>query len=189
MTKELYSEALENGTLSELLNAEDVSAGDAFFTPAGRIHAIGGGTVIAEIQQTSDITYRIFDWNRTDDKGNPREIHTDLALDAIDYNASGNTRISKVLTPDKTENLVSCPYFHTNILHFSSNIRKDFNLIDSFVIYICVSGDFLIHWKHGVEIITKGETVLIPAMITDIVLEPRPEAKVLEVFIDNTKLN
>ena len=187
VSREVYNDALLSGKLPEILNTEIAEPGDAFFTPAGRIHAIGAGTLLAEIQQTSDVTYRIFDWNRTDDEGNPRELHTDFALDAIDYKASGKAKISKVLSPDKTENLISCPYFHTNILQFTSFIRKDFNLIDSFVIYICISGEFLIHWDQGVEIVTKGETVMIPAMMTDIVLEPKTEARVLEVFINNKK--
>jgi mannose-6-phosphate isomerase len=188
ITKDIFTEALNNGTLPGLLNCENSEAGDAFFTPAGRIHAIGAGNLLAEIQQTSDITYRIYDWDRTDNSDNPRELHTELAFDAINYNSAGNAKISKLISPDKTENLVSCPYFHTNILHFNSFIRKDLNLIDSFVIYICISGEFLIHWDQGVEIVIKGETVLVPAMISDIVLEPRHEAKVLEVFINNKKL-
>jgi mannose-6-phosphate isomerase len=184
VSKEIFFNSLKNSSLLSLLNAEEASTGDVFFTPAGRIHAIGSGSVLLEIQQTSDITYRIFDWNRIDSLGKSRDLHIDLALDAIDYQSAGKNKISKILVPDKTENLVSCQYFHTNILQFGSIIRKDFEIIDSFVIYICISGEFLIHWEKGVEIMTKGETVLIPAMITNIVLEPRPEAKVLEVFVN-----
>jgi mannose-6-phosphate isomerase len=189
VSKDIFSSALKEGKLVSLLNSESALPGDAFFTPAGRIHAIGAGSVLVEIQQTSDITYRIFDWNRKDRDDNSRELHIDLALDAIDYNASGNSKISRIPVPDKTENLVTCPYFHTNILQFSSLIRKDYNIIDSFVIYICISGEFLIHWDKGVEILTKGETVLLPAMITDVVLEPRPEAMILEVFSNNSFSN
>jgi mannose-6-phosphate isomerase len=188
ITKDIFIEALDSGTLPGLLNSENSEAGDTFFTPAGRIHAIGAGNLLAEIQQTSDITYRIFDWNRTNSSSNPRELHTELATDAINYNATGKAKISRLISMDKTENLVSCPYFNTNILHFNSFIRKDLNLIDSFVIYICISGEFLIHWDQGVEIVSKGETILVPAMISDIVLEPRQEAKVLEVFINNKTL-
>jgi mannose-6-phosphate isomerase len=185
VTKDIFESALLEGKLINLLNAESAEYGDVFFTPAGRIHAIGAGTVLVEIQQTSDITYRIFDWERKDNKGKSRDLHVDLALDAIDYKAAGKNKITKELTPDKTDNLVSCPYFHTNILQFGSLIRKDYNIIDSFIIYICVTGEFIIHWEKGAEIVTKGETVLLPAMITDVVLEPRPEARVLEVFINN----
>ena len=185
VTKEIFQEAFINGTLTALMNIETADKGDVFFTPAGRIHAIGAGTTLVEIQQTSDITYRIFDWNRKDQTGESRELHPELAIDAIDYSASGKNKINKELNQDITQNLVSCEYFITNIIQFSSLIRKDYNIIDSFVIYICIEGEFLIHWDNGAEIVTKGETVLLPAMITDVVLEPRPESKVLEVFINN----
>lgn len=185
ITKDIFESALSEGKLLNLLNAESAGYGDVFFTPAGRIHAIGAGTILVEIQQTSDITYRIFDWERKGKKGKSRDLHIDLALDVIDYKAAGKNKITKELTPDKTVNLVSCPYFHTNVLKFSSLIRKDYNIIDSFIIYICIAGEFIIHWEKGAEIVTRGETVLIPAMITDVVLEPRQEARVLEVFINN----
>ena len=185
ITRDILKNALSEGNLISLLNEESAEYGDVFFTPAGRIHAIGSGSVLVEIQQTSDITYRIFDWNRKDSKGKSRDLHVDLALDAIDYEAAGKNKIRKEITTDKTENLVNCPYFHTNILHFSSLIRKDYNIIDSFIIYICIAGEFIIHWDKGAEIVTKGETVLIPAMFTDVVLEPRPDARVLEVFTNS----
>jgi mannose-6-phosphate isomerase len=189
ISKEIFTNSLNDGSIASLLNTENASPGDVFYTPAGRVHAIGKGSILIEIQQTSDITYRIFDWNRKDSDGKSRTLHVDLALDAVDYKAVGNTKINKVTVTDKTENLVSCPYFHTNILQFRSLIRKDYNIVDSFVIYICIAGEFLIHWEKGVEILVKGETVLLPAMITDVVLEPRPEAKILEVFINNGTLN
>lgn len=187
-TKELFNKALENGTLAGLLNIESPEKGDVFFTPAGRIHAIGAGITLVEIQQTSDITYRLFDWNRKSQNGESREMHAELAVDAIDYSATGKNKIRKELNQDKTQNLVSCKYFITNIIQFSSLIRKDYNIIDSFVVYICLDGEFLIHWDKGAEIVKKGETVLLPAMISDVVLEPRPDSEVLEVFI-NTYIN
>jgi len=184
VTREAYNKALEKGYLADLLNVEKSTKGDVYFTPAGRIHAIGAGNILIEIQQTSDITYRIFDWNRKNPDGSYRELHTDLAIDAIDYKASGKTVIRKEPANDKTENLVNCDYFICNILNFSSIIKKDYNLIDSFVIYICIDGEFLVHWDKGAEAVRKGETVLLPAMITNVVLEPRPESKILEVFIN-----
>jgi mannose-6-phosphate isomerase len=185
VTQEIIKNALAEGKLIDLLNSESAGTGDTFFTPSGRIHAIGAGTTLVEIQQTSDVTYRIFDWGRKDSSGKSRDLHIDLALSSIDYKAAGKNKILKELTPDKTENLVSCPYFHTNVLHFGSLIKKDYNIIDSFIIYICIAGEFIIHWEKGAEIVSKGETVLLPAMITDVVLEPRPEARILEVFINN----
>lgn len=188
VTREIYNEALDSGRLTAIMNTELSKDGDVFFTPAGRIHAIGAGNILAEIQQTSDVTYRIFDWNRRSPDGESRELHTELAADAIDYEASGLCAIRKDIVPDRTENLVKCEYFVTNILHFSNIIKKDYNLIDSFVLYICVDGDFLIHWDTSVETVKKGETVLLPAMITDVVLEARPEARILEIFI-NSQIN
>ena len=185
ITKDIFCNALSDGNLINLLNTESIEPGDLFFTPSGRIHSIGAGTVLIEIQQTSDVTYRIFDWERNDIKRKSRDLHIDLALDAIDYKASGINKMKKEVIADKTENLVSCQYFNTNLLQFGSLIRKDYNKIDSFILYICTAGEFIIHWDDGAEIVTKGETVLLPAMIKDVVLEPRTEANLLEVFINS----
>jgi len=184
ISKETYTGALEAGSLAELLNVENPEPGDVFFTPAGRIHAIGSGIILAEIQQTSDITYRIYDWNRKDANDKGRELHTDLALDAIDFSASGINRKKILPMLNKTENLVNCEFFTTNLINFNELIIKDYNLIDSFVIYICTEGEFLIRWDGNSEPVIKGETVLLPAMIKEVILEPSPEAKVLEIFIN-----
>jgi len=183
VTKEIYLKSVENGGLATLLNADNPAPGDVFFTPSGRIHAIGAGNLLVEIQQTSDITYRIFDWNRTGPDGKPRELHTDLAVDAIDFNATGSNRISRKPALNKTENLVKCEFFITNIINFNERISKDYNLIDSFVIYICTEGEFLIRWDGNSEPVIRGETVLLPAMIKEVILEPSPEATLLEIFI------
>jgi mannose-6-phosphate isomerase len=188
VTRDEYLEALESGNLQELLNAENPEPGDFFFTPAGRIHAIGSGILLAEIQQTSDVTYRIYDWNRKDDNGNERELHNDLALDAIDFSASGKNMIKAQPMMNKTETLVNCEYFTTNVINFNENISKDYNLIDSFVIYMCIEGEFLIRWDGNSEPVIRGETVLLPALIKEVSLEPAPEAKVLEILI-NDELN
>jgi len=184
VNKNTYVDSLNNGELEKLLNIENPSPGDVFFTPAGRIHAIGAGIILVEIQQTSDITYRIFDWNRKGNKGIPRELHTELALDAIDYNASGKIMFRGDPVLNKTRNLVNCEFFTTNIISFNEPIEKDYNLIDSFVIYICTEGEFLIRWDSNSEPVIKGETVLLPAMIKDVVLEPAMETKVLEILIN-----
>ena len=184
VTKEMYEEAVKNGTLAELLNIENPQPGDTFFTPAGRIHAIGAGTVLAEIQQTSDITYRIFDWNRKSTGSEIRELHTELALDAIDFGASGKNKIRIEADLNKSVNLVSCEYFNTDLLWLSKAVRKEYFNIDSFVIYICTEGEFLIKWDDSTEMVSKGETVLLPAMIKEVILEPLGEAKLLEVYIE-----
>jgi mannose-6-phosphate isomerase len=185
VTKEQYVNALNNNAIQDILNVETAERGDSFFTPAGRIHAIGAGIVLAEIQQTSDITYRIYDWGRTDSEGKPRELHTELALDAIDFSASGKSKIRKELTGNKAGNIVSSEFFDVNIIKFSEPVERDYNLIDSFVIYICTEGKFSIRWDNRSEEVTTGETVLLPAMIRDIVLQPGPGATLLEIYIRN----
>ena len=184
VTKAIYQKAIENGTLADIMNIESAIAGDVFFTPAGRIHAIGAGTVLVEIQQTSDVTYRVFDWNRKSTKGISRDLHMELALEAIDFKATGKNKIRKELTINSTENLVSCEFFNTNIIWFNDQISKDYNLTDSFIIYICTEGEFKIRWDGNSEIVTKGETVLLPAMIKEVLLEPVIETKVLEISIN-----
>ena len=185
VTREMYQETINNGNLADLLNIESVVAGDVFFTPAGRVHAIGAGTVLVEIQQTSDITYRIFDWNRKNSGKEKRELHIDLALDAIDFTATGKNKIRKDPVLNKTENLVSCEFFNTNIIRFDSPVKKEYFLIDSFVVYICIEGEFQILWDDAREIVKKGETVLLPAMIKEVLLKPVGEAQLLEIFINS----
>lgn len=185
VNKNTYVDSLNNGELEKLLNVENPSPGDVFFTPAGRVHAIGAGIILVEIQQTSDITYRIYDWNRKSNKGQPRELHTDLALDTIDFKAAGKTKFAANPVLNKTRNLVNCEFFTTNIISFNELIEKDYNLIDSFVIYICVEGEFMIRWDGNSEPVIKGETVLLPAMIKEVILEPAGEARLLEVFISS----
>jgi mannose-6-phosphate isomerase len=185
VTKEMYEDALKNGKLTDLLNVECAEAGDTFFIPAGRVHAIGAGTVLVEIQQTSDITYRIFDWNRKNSGNERRELHTELALDAIDFSATGKNKIRKETELNINENLVNCEFFNTNILGFNKAIKKEYYLIDSYVVYICLDGEFLIRWDENSEKVSRGETVLLPAMIKEVILEPSGEARLLEIFINS----
>ncbi len=184
-TKQAYLTALNSGALKDLLHVEKVSPGDVFFIPPGRVHAIGKGILLTEIQQTSDITYRIYDWGRTDSNGNPRELHTDLALDVIDFKAYAKYKTDYAYKVNKTSNILKCPYFTTNILSFNQVIEKDYNLIDSFVIYICIEGNFKIEYNkvEFVEI-NFGECVLLPAIIKNIRLIPDDNCKLLEVYID-----
>jgi mannose-6-phosphate isomerase len=183
VTKEMYIDAIQNGTLPAILNFEKTEPGDTFFTPAGRIHAIGAGTVLVEIQQTSDITYRIFDWNRQSSGKEKRELHTDLALEAIDFKAAGKSKIRKEPVVNESVNLVTCEFFTTNILLLDKPVGKDYNSIDSFVLYICIDGEFEICWDGNKEPVRKGETVLLPAMIKEVTLKPDGKAKLLEVYI------
>jgi len=174
-----------NDKLADLLNVERVYAGDAFFTPAGRIHAIGAGIVLVEIQQTSDITYRIFDWNRKSSGKEQRELHTDLALDAIDFTATGKNKIRVGPELNRTKNIVNCEFFNTNIIWLNKAINKEYYSIDSFVVYICLVGEFLIRWDEYSGKVSKGETILLPAMIKEVILEPLMETRLLEIFINS----
>jgi len=184
ITKEKYEATLTGGTLADLLNVENPEAGDTFFTPAGRVHAIGAGTVLVEIQQTSDITYRIFDWNRKNTGKEKRELHTELALEAIDFKATGKIKLRRDPELNIAVNLVNCEFFNTNLLHFNIPISRDYYIIDSFVVYICIDGEFNIRWDGESEHVTKGETVLLPAMIKEVILMPVGEAHLLEIYIN-----
>lgn len=182
--REKYLEYLENGNLTDLLKYDEAKVGDVFFIPAGRIHAIGKGSMVAEIQQTSDVTYRIFDYNRKDDKGNERELHTDLALDAIDFSYLDDYKTKYSAELNKSTEIVSCKYFTTNILEFDKPIEKDYYKTDSFVIYINLEGNFEIETEEGTENVGIGDTILIPAVIDWVKLIPQSaKVKLLEVYI------
>jgi len=179
-----YQQHFENKTLTEILNREKVKKADVFFLPAGRVHAIGSGIVLAEIQQTSDITYRIYDWERVDKNGNQRELHTELALDAIDYLHYDSYRSEYEMEYNKSSNMVDCKYFTANILPLNKPIQADYNLIDSFVIYMCIEGGFSIDCGTGEKVEVKmGETVLLPAECKSVTLSPYGKTKIIEVFL------
>ena len=183
--REKYLKFLEEKNLTEILNFEEVAPGDVFFIPAGRVHAIGSGILLAEIQQTSDVTYRIYDYDRRDDKGNTRELHTELALDAIDFSLQEKYKTDYKEKLNESSEIVSCDYFTTNVLVFDQTLEKDYNQIDSFVIYICLEGSYEIVYENGTETVSQGETVLIPsAMLETLKLVPKaPSVKLLEVYI------
>lgn len=179
-----YLFKLEHNELTDILNYEEVAPGDVFFIPAGRVHAIGKGILLAEIQQTSDITYRIFDYNRCDNQGNPREVHTDLSLDAIDYSFRPDYKTLYEPKLNEPVELVKCNYFTTNLLNFDQVVDKDYSQLDSFVVYICLDGEMTIDTESGSETVRKGETLLIPASIENVLLKPVSAAvKLLEVYI------
>ncbi|MBI9066388.1 MAG: class I mannose-6-phosphate isomerase [Salinivirgaceae bacterium] len=186
MDKTKYLQHFGSGTLREVLNFEKVKTGDVFFMPAGRVHATGPGILFAEIQQTSDITYRIYDWDRFGDDGKPREMHTELAIDAIDYNYHKEVKTPYKEEINKSSEIIKCPYFTTNIINLNSKVVKDYFSLDSFVIYMGIDGDTKITYSETEEIILKkGETLLIPAILPEIGLEPlSKESKILEVYID-----
>ncbi|NJB38083.1 type I phosphomannose isomerase catalytic subunit [Croceivirga sp. JEA036] len=180
--KEAYKKSLEDDTLLDLLNYEEVTSGDTFFINTGKIHAIGAGVLLAEIQQTSDITYRVFDFNRKDKEGNLRELHTDLALDAIDYTKKDDFKVAYNTTKDQVNGMVDCPYFKTNFLDLEKDLSQDVTTRDSFTIYMCVEGSATVTNDYGSAELTKGETILVPASSTKIAIATSG-VKLLEVTI------
>ncbi|WP_299488812.1 type I phosphomannose isomerase catalytic subunit [uncultured Allomuricauda sp.] len=180
--KKEYVESLENDALLDLLNYEEVSEGDTFFINTGKIHAIGAGVLLAEIQQTSDITYRVFDFNRRDKDGNLRELHTQLAIDAIDYSKKDDFKVNYSTELDKVNTMVDCPYFKTNILDLTSTVRQDVSQRDSFTIFMCVGGEADIKNDWGNTNIKTGQTVLVAASSNFIEISTGG-AKLLEVTI------
>ncbi len=181
MDRDKYLHHLNNKTLPKVLNFDKVKKGDTYFIEVGRVHAIGAGVILAEIQQTSDITYRVYDWDRVDANGNSRELHNDLALDAIDFDMPDNYKVKYSKKDNVSNEMVTCPYFTTNYLEVTKNIKKE-NTHDSFVIYICVDGDATIETESHSEIIRKGETILLPAAIKKYSINAN-SAKLLEVYV------
>lgn len=182
VSKEEYSESIENDTLLDLLNYESVKEGDTFFINTGKIHAIGAGVLLAEIQQTSDVTYRVFDFNRKDKNGNLRELHTEMALDAIDYSKKDDFKVAYPNEENVVNEMVDCPYFKTNFLELSQDLELNVSERDSFSIYMCVGGSVEIENDNGTAFIQKGETILVPANCNTITLKTS-EVKLLEVTI------
>ena len=183
ITQKQYLDHLQKKTLPEIMNYEKVHTGDVFFMPAGRVHSLGPGVLLAEIQQTSDTTYRIYDWDRKDDKGNERELHTEQALAAIDFNSYSEYKTNYRPRLNETIGLVNCPYFTTNLLELAQPLRKDYTELDSFVVYICLEGGMKIKCGEKSAGIVKGEVVLIPAMFDVAEIYPDSKVKFLEVFV------
>jgi mannose-6-phosphate isomerase len=178
--KQTYLKHLEEETLEKILNKEPIQKGDAFYITPGLIHAIGAGTLLAEIQQTSDITYRVYDWNRPDIDGSKRALHNDLAMDAIDFTFPKHFKISKS-NPDSVS-LLNSPYFTVKIIDTNNVKSRNLSAIDSFVIYMCVEGSTTISINENTELLSMGETVLIPACAKEVHFQ-KDSAKLLEVFI------
>jgi mannose-6-phosphate isomerase len=185
VNKQIYLQHLNNNTLTDILNRQPVKPGDVFFLPAGRVHAIGSGILLAEIQQTSDITYRIYDFNRRDADGKPRELHTEMAIDAIDFKFYSDYRTHYHNTKDFPSPVVACKYFTTNKLELTKTCLRDVSWLDSFVIYMCLEGDCIFSSEENEDVpIQKGETILMPASIDTFSIKPGLKCSLLEVFID-----
>ncbi|ANW94962.1 mannose-6-phosphate isomerase [Wenyingzhuangia fucanilytica] len=182
MNPEKYKQAVEDKKILDKLNFEKVTKGDSFFIKEGLVHAIGAGCLIAEIQQTSDITYRIYDWDRVDDQGNERELHTELALEALDYDAVGANKCKYDEEVNQPSNIASCEYFTTNYVKVNNLFTRDLSEVQSFAVYICVGGQGTIEINGNTEEIKRGETVLIPANTQELVVKSEG-IELLEVYI------
>ena len=184
ITKEEYQVAFDKGQIMDVLNRVKVQEGDVYFLPAGRVHTIGKGVFIAEIQQTSDITYRIYDFDRKDNKGNTRDLHVEEALDAIDYTFVEDIKSHYVSKENHPVELVSCQYFTTNKLELTGSLNREFTH-DSFTIYICFEGSATMETTAGISTIKKGEAVLIPATFKKVNFTPSTGCGLLETFISD----
>lgn len=180
----MYEQTIDDNTFVDYLAKHEIKRGDVFFLPAGRVHAIGAGTLIAEIQQTSNITYRIYDYNRKDADGNKRELHTELAKDAIDYNIYDSQKTEYKANKNHSVKLESCKYFTTNLLDLDKPVIRDYSKLDSFVIYICMGGGCNIEDDKGNKLfIRQGESILIPAETISVNIKPDKDVLLMETYV------
>jgi len=181
ITPEEYEEMVENDTITDALARYEVKEGDVFFIPAGRIHAIGSGCFVTEIQQTSDVTYRIYDYNRRDKDGNPRQLHTNEAAESIDYTVLDDYQTH--YTPHKNEGsiLIECPYFNTAVYDLTEPMTIDYSELDSFVALIGIKGEGLLTVDGEEVTLRAGETILIPATVQEVNVEGT--VKFLETYV------
>ena len=177
ITREEYIKAVAEGTVADILQAVPVKKGDVFFIPAGTVHALAKGLNVIEIQQTSDITYRIFDWNRVDSEGNSRELHTALAVDAIDFESGvEECRRTYTVTPNEEVNIVDCDFFKTDMLVVDGKVELDYCKRDSFTIYMCIEGETKVTLDgEESETLRTGEVMLVPAIANEVVIEGKAQ--------------
>lgn len=176
-----YKAMVDNDTITDALACYEVNEDDVFFIPAGRIHAIGGGCKVAEIQQTSDVTYRIYDYKRKDKDGNYRELHTEKAAESIDYSVQSNYRTEYQPTKNEGVQIAECPYFTTAIYDLTEPMTLDYSELDSFVILIAVKGEGTVI-ADGEELeFAEGNTILLPATTGEVKI--KGEVKFLETFV------
>ena len=179
-----FENALREKKVETLLNYEKANKGDVFFIPARRIHALGSGCMVAEIQQTSDTSYRVYDWDRIDRFGMQRELHIDEALATLNFKKEDDyiTHYDRDIK-NSTVKLVSCPFFTTNLIKLDATLKKDYSELDSFVILLCVSGSFTLSSEEGAEKVNTGECILIPNIINNVEIISDGDCELLEVYI------
>ncbi|HAP64187.1 MAG TPA: hypothetical protein DCR93_33460 [Cytophagales bacterium] len=183
MTQERYLQAMDEGTLMDFLNRESVSPGDVFFIPAGRIHTIGRGILLAEIQQSSDVTYRIYDFDRRDAEGNLRELHTGQAVAALDYQHYPQYKDRVAEETNVFQTLVESPFFTVQRLSLDTRHTVSEQTLDSFEILLAVKGSLTVQSDQGRYVLTAGEALLMPACVEHYSLNPKGPARLLRAFI------
>lgn len=182
ITPEEYKEMVDNDTITDAIAEYQVKEGDCFFLPAGRIHSIGAGCFLAEIQQTSDVTYRIYDFKRKDKNGNYRQLHTQQAAECIDYHVESNYRTEYTPEKNKGVNMVNCPFFTTSVYDLDEPMTLDYSELDSFVILIGIKGEGILKDNEGNEVtLREGESILYPA--TTETISVSGTIKFLETYI------
>lgn len=181
-TREEYLRYFESGHLTDLLMTVPVKKGDCFYIPTGRVHSIGSGILLAEIQQSSDITYRIYDYDRTDFSGQKRELHVEQALDVIDFSAAGDPRVKYSPVGQGCARMVSSPYFETSVICACDTLELSYSDAgDSFVIYTCVEGSFTLETDGNEPVRSKaGECILIPASVSHVRIVPDEPVRILQ---------
>ena len=186
--KQQYQKLLKENRVEEVLHREKVSAGDVVYIPTGRIHAIGGGVLLAEIQQSSDITYRVYDYNRVDAQtGKTRELHNDLALDALDFSVQKTHKIDYSKKVNQVNTIVETPYFNTSFLSVNGTLKREYPNCDSFRILMCVSGSLSINYAEEEYPLANGSCLLIPAAIEQLSIQGKGDC--LEVFVPDQVRN
>lgn len=183
LDQEKYQQSLKNGKIKEVLNFEKVQKGDVYFMPAGRVHALGPGILLTEIQQTSDTTYRIYDWDRKDSKGLGRELHTEEALEAINYGLEENYKTNYQEKINATSKVIDVEMFTTNLISIDKELSKDYEELDSFVIYIGLEGKVVLDWDDDELSLSPGEAVVKPANMPQMNFKTDLVSKLLEVYI------
>ena len=188
ITPQEYLQRIADESITEVLADHQVKTGDVFYLPAGRVHAICGGILLAEVQQSSDVTYRIYDYNRLGLDGKPRELHTELAAKALDYHVEEEYRTAYSESPNKAIQIIDTPYFDVRVLEISKSFHRNMKKYDSFIITMCIEGDCKIHVRSTGEetLLKQGNSTLIPAAIADYDIIPQQgTTRILDAFIDN----
>ncbi|MCQ2266300.1 MAG: class I mannose-6-phosphate isomerase [Bacteroidaceae bacterium] len=175
LTPEEYDQIMAEGTLCDHMAQHETQVGDCFFIPAGQIHSIGSGNLLIEVQQSSDLTYRVFDFNRRDADGNLRELHTELAREALNFKARAEYRTQYEDSDNTPVLLEKHPEFTTSVLHLTEPMERDLSEIDSFVILVCYEGRAALHAEGYDTTLRAGESILLPACTQQLTLTPTTE--------------